>query len=91
MINQTILNTKNNPLYDFMNTKIMNNISLNEDPDFKNPNKNELQIGLNSKAIGIADPFYSQLTPKDITNTDRLTNTAVGAYQSIDFNNISNE
>lgn len=76
---------KGNPLYDFSNASIMKNVVTNEDPDFEDTANNKFRIGLDSKAIGLSDPFYSSLVPKDIVGTDRTSSPAAGAYEPIDL------
>ena len=58
------------------------NIILNGDPDFRNPQENDFIIGQNSAAIGKALPT---LFIQDLLGTDRSVNPDMGAYQHILF------
>lgn len=80
------------PLFDFNNTSLYQNILLNKNPDFKNTNPYEdfvdFRIGDNSDAINQADPTIISLKPvlqTDLVGTDRLPNPDIGAYQHIIF------
>lgn len=83
---------KDNPLYDFSNPLILKSVVTNEDPDFEDASKNKMRIGLDSKAIGLVDPFYVNLLPTDIKGVNRKdTQAAAGAYHPIDLKLDSNE
>ncbi|PKV52076.1 hypothetical protein ATE84_4178 [Aquimarina sp. MAR_2010_214] len=72
-----------NPLYDFTNTNLFENIILNEEPDFKTPFKNMLNIGESSAANGKAS---TPTMGTDILGTIRNTTTPdIGAYESTVF------
>ncbi|WP_025664041.1 hypothetical protein [Aquimarina megaterium] len=72
-----------NPLYDFTNTALYENIILNEEPDFKTPLENMLSIGENSAANGKASIPTSGT---DILGTLRSTTAPdIGAYESTAF------
>lgn len=72
-----------NPLYDFNNNSLFNNVILNEDPNFKAPFENELNIGNNSAANGQAS---TPTMGTDILGTPRDTTAPdIGAYESIIF------
>ena len=74
---------ENDPLYDFANTSLFDNVILNEDPGFKDPQKNMLSIGEESAANGKAS--VSTVT-KDILGTTRSTSAPdMGAYESLVF------
>ncbi|RZS92575.1 hypothetical protein [Aquimarina brevivitae] len=77
-----------NPLFDFENTSLYENIIFNEDPDFKAPRSNELNIGDNSAANGTGS------TPgegSDILGTSRnVENPDMGAYESVIFEGDGN-
>lgn len=73
---------KNNVLYDFNNPLIMNQIVLNKNPEFKDTSKNNLIIGKNSGAIGLANETVSALIPTDILGTARTLPADLGAYQA---------
>ncbi len=71
------------PLYDFSNTSLYEDIILNEDPDFKEPFENMLNIGDNSAANGRASiPTFGT----DILGSTRSTTAPdIGAYESVVF------
>ncbi len=74
---------KNNPLYDFTNSKHYTNNLLNKKPHFLNPLKNMLIIGEKSAANGFANPTTA--TVQDILGKTRGNNPDSGAYESIPF------
>ncbi len=74
-----------NPLYDFSNESIYQNVILNGVPNFKDRNSNNLIIGQNSDAIGNADINAALLVPFDILGVSRSTAPDIGAYQHIIF------
>ena len=78
--NSIIKSTNANPL-DFT-SPFYQNIILNGNSHFKDPQKNEFIIGEESDAINKAKatPFLT-----DILGTDRSTNPDIGAYQHITF------
>ncbi|MCT8339964.1 hypothetical protein MG296_07850 [Flavobacteriaceae bacterium TK19130] len=75
------------PLYDFSDAALYNNIVRNQDPVFFAPEENELSIETGtSSADGIADPTVSTQLNTDITGTPRDgTNPDAGAYESVVF------
>ncbi|MBO0324171.1 hypothetical protein J0X14_17815 [Muricauda sp. CAU 1633] len=75
-----------NPLYNFDNSSFYRNIVFNQDPEFKNQTKNQLNIHENSAAIDLADPDASLTVPTDILGTDRTQNPDIGAYEFITDN-----
>ncbi|MER3374697.1 MAG: hypothetical protein RIM83_08695 [Allomuricauda sp.] len=75
-----------NSLYNFDNSSFYRKIVFNEDPEFVNQTKNQLNINENSAAIDLADPDVSLAVPIDILGTDRLQNPDIGAYQFITNN-----
>ncbi|AWX46340.1 hypothetical protein HME9304_03373 [Flagellimonas maritima] len=77
---------ENNPLFDFENIDLYENIILNEEPDFLNPTENQFQIGRNSSAINKADINFSTQVPMDILGTERTQNPDIGAYQYVSEN-----
>lgn len=75
----------NNPLYDFTNASLYQNIIRNGDAHYKNINANKLFIGQKSDAIKKASQFGANLVPIDIKRFSRTANPDIGAYQHIDF------
>ncbi len=75
-----------NPLYNFDNSSFYRNVVFNEDPEFVNQTKNQLNINENSAAIDLADPDFSIAIPTDILGVDRLQNPDLGAYEFITNN-----
>ena len=72
-----------NPLYDFTNTNLFENIILNEDPDFKDTRENMFNIGENSAANGNAS---TPTSGADILGTARNASAPdIGAYESVSF------
>ena len=76
---------ENTSPYDFSNTLFYENNSFNEDPDFKRPFENQLQIGENSGANGIANTLFSSQVPLDLLGTSRTAIPDAGAYESVVF------
>jgi hypothetical protein len=72
--------------YVFSDTNFYVNNSFNEDPDFKAPFDNQLQIGEDSGANGLGNTVFGSQVPFDLINTSRTTSPDTGAYQSIIFN-----
>ncbi len=70
---------------DFTDEEHYENIILNEDPVFKNPQENELIIGNTSPCINQGDCFTSLMVPYDILGKDRTIEPDLGAYQHTDF------
>lgn len=78
-------NLLNNPLFDFTDVAIYQNIILNGIPNFKNTNRNDLIIGEDSEAIENADMNTALSVPFDILGVSRTTAPDIGAYQHITF------
>ena len=78
-------NLLNNPLFDFADVAIYENIILNGIPNFKNTNLNDLIIGQDSEAIENADMNTALSVPFDILGVSRTTAPDIGAYQHITF------
>ncbi|KFB02113.1 hypothetical protein IA57_00275 [Mangrovimonas yunxiaonensis] len=77
-------NSFNGPNYNFDDVTKYNNNVFNENPYFKNPQNNQMAIGENSAANGIATPLIPAGT--DILGTPRDNNTPdSGAYESAPF------
>ncbi|UOB16946.1 hypothetical protein [Abyssalbus ytuae] len=79
---------QDNPRYDFTNNQLFENIILNEDPDFKNYQKQEFIIGEDSAAINKANSDTAHEVPLDIVGTDRTSFPNIGAYQSVSFEEV---
>ncbi len=76
---------QDNPLYDFSNALIFENMIFNEDPDFQAPFDNLLNIGENSAANGQAS---IPTIDSDILGIPRNTSAPdIGAYESVAFEN----
>lgn len=73
------------PEYDFSDSNHYQNVIINEDPDFKNPNENDLIIGEESAGNNNADPIGAAQVPNDILGISRLSLPDIGAYQHIVF------
>ena len=69
------------PLYNFDDTNIYESVIINENPDFKAPNDNELIIGEES-AAKIGNQPTANDVPFDLLGNDRTMNPDAGAYQS---------
>ncbi|MGX1929087.1 choice-of-anchor Q domain-containing protein [Flagellimonas sp. 2504JD4-2] len=72
-----------NPLYDFSDTGLYQNIVLNEDADFTAPFQDQFTIGENSAAINAANPNIIPAIPIDILGNDRSPNPDIGAYEFV--------
>lgn len=75
----------NNPLYDFTNTNLYQNIILNGNLDFRKPFSNDFIIGQNSDANGNASSAGATSVPFDILGINRTVAPDIGAYQHIEF------
>ncbi|GAA4282254.1 hypothetical protein GCM10022260_26770 [Gaetbulibacter aestuarii] len=73
------------PNYDFSDILLYNSNTFNEDPDFKDPQNNQLIIGENSAGINQGLSDFATQVPLDILNVDRTTSPDLGAYQHITF------
>ena len=73
------------PLYNFNNSVLYENIILSENPDFKDPENNDFRITEDSAANGLGDIQAAQQVPFDILGTDRTNNPDLGAYESATF------
>ncbi|HFX17939.1 MAG TPA: hypothetical protein ENK64_02200 [Flavobacteriales bacterium] len=72
---------------DFTDVNHYQNILLNQEPVFENPNENKLIIGDTSPAINYGDINTALLVPLDIRGMDRTAAPDLGAYQHIIFSN----
>lgn len=70
-----------NPLYDFENLELFDQVFLNQETDFKNANTNDFRIGNLSIANDNANLNTALLVPIDILGADRTSSPAIGAYQ----------
>ncbi|MGB1211357.1 MAG: hypothetical protein ACPG41_08020 [Lacinutrix venerupis] len=71
--------------YNFSNTSNYENLIRNQEPDFKNPLNNELQIGDNSQANAQGNTFFASQVPQDIIGINRTSSPDLGAYQHVTF------
>lgn len=81
----TDINIINNPLFDFTDVTLYQNVILNGTPNFQNVNTNNLIIGEESDANGNADFITALSIPLDILGTSRTISPDIGAYQHIIF------
>lgn len=75
----------NNPLFDFTDVTIYQNVILNGTPNFQNVFTNNLIIGEDSDANGNADFITAQSIPLDILGVSRTISPDIGSYQHIIF------
>src|SRR5690606_37207283 len=68
------------PLYDFSNSSLFENIILNEDPDFKDPQKQDFKIGEESAGINQGNEETATDVPLDLLGIDRTNSPDLGAY-----------
>ncbi len=73
------------PNYDLNDVTHYENNIFNENPDFKDPDLNMLNIGDESAAINKGLASFATQVPFDILNVSRTTNPDLGAYQHITF------
>jgi len=71
--------------YDLNNTAHYEGNVFNEDPNFKDPNKNMLIIGNDSAANNKGASIFAAQVPNDILNINRTAAPDLGAYQHITF------
>lgn len=71
--------------YDFENEDLFQNLILNENPEFRNEQENDLIIGEESGANNTGNPTTANQVPLDILGVNRTNNPDIGAYQSIEF------
>ncbi len=76
---------ENDPLYDFTNPALFENIIIGGTVDFLDPSLNRLQIGAESAGNGLGLQSAAALFPIDIIGTNRTASPDLGAYQSIVF------
>jgi hypothetical protein len=78
-------NLLDNPLFDFSDTNVYQNIILNGFPHFRDVLINDLIIGQDSEAINNADINGASIVPFDLLNINRTISPDIGAYQHIIF------
>jgi hypothetical protein len=71
--------------YDFENSSKFSAVILSDDPNFKDPENNDLRISEDSPANGSALPSTSAEVPLDILGNPRTANSDMGAYESVPF------
>lgn len=78
-------NFDENPLFDFENSLLYENVIIGGNPDFLAPFENRLQIGEETTGNELGLPFAANQFPLDIIGTNRTNGPDLGAYQSIVF------
>jgi len=73
------------PNYNFNDSALYEGNILNQNPDFKDSDKNQMIIGEESNANGLGNPVYANQVPNDILNVSRTNSPDAGAYQHITF------
>src|SRR5690606_16036478 len=71
--------------YNFNDTNHYEGNIFNLNPDFKDPSKNQLNIGYDSPAINKGLALFASQVPNDILNVDRMASPDLGAYQHVMF------
>ena len=69
------------PLYDFNNENLYQNIILNENPFFWNPWNNDFSLQADSPAIDAGNISVGFEVPLDLLHIDRTVNPDLGAYE----------
>ncbi|MBS9463064.1 hypothetical protein KIM67_11640 [Flagellimonas sp. 389] len=80
--NDTSNRFEGNPLFNFEDIDLYQNVILNGDSDFTRPFENQFQIGNNSAAIDVAEPNLSPPILIDILGVERAPNPDIGAYEN---------
>ncbi|UII75626.1 hypothetical protein LV716_15380 [Flagellimonas sp. HMM57] len=80
--NDTSNRFEGNPLFNFEDIDLYQNVILNEDSDFTGPFENQFQIGDNSAAIDNAEANLSPPILIDILGIERSPNPDIGAYEN---------
>ncbi len=83
--NDTSNRFADNPLFDFNNNVLYNQIILNGDADFKDVSANQFLVGENTAGKARADLNDALLVPEDILGVDRTIAPDLGAYQHMVF------
>lgn len=73
------------PLYDFSNNRIYQNIRLNEEPLFIDPKLNNLRLQENSAAIDWGEPEVAKQVPLDLFGKNRTVTPDLGAYEFVEI------
>lgn len=76
-------NLEGTPNYVFSDMTFYENNIFNEDPDFKAPFDNLMQIGEDSGANSIGSTFFANQVPFDLLNTSRAVSPDAGAFESV--------
>ena len=69
----------------FSDSNFYENNIFNQDPDFKAPFNNLMQIGEDSGANGIGSTIFSTQVSFDLLNTSRSASPDAGAFESVIF------
>lgn len=77
---------ENDPLYDFENTDIFNEVLFNEDANFLDTGMNDFRIGDPSAARDKANFTGANLVPFDLLGRDRTGSPDIGAYEVVTEN-----
>ena len=75
--------TAQNPLLDFSNTDLYENVVLNGDPFFIDAENNNLKITDASAAKGQASMAGALRVPFDLLGVNRIASPDMGAYQNV--------
>jgi len=78
-------NFLDDPLYDFSDTTLYENIVRGGDPDFLDTSRNMLQVGEETAGNDLGLPVGATLFPLDIIGSTRSNTPDFGAYESIVF------
>ncbi|TNJ42979.1 hypothetical protein KFZ70_15875 [Tamlana fucoidanivorans] len=73
------------PNYDFNNVLLYENVILNQNPDFKNTEQNNMLIGNESEGINKGNIEFASQIPLDLLNINRTSAPDIGAYQHTTF------
>ncbi|MDX1315428.1 MAG: hypothetical protein R3356_07995 [Eudoraea sp.] len=71
----------NDPLYDFQDPNLYNNILLNGNPAFLDVVNQDFRLTPDSDAIGNANQLLAQEVPSDLAGNDRTMAADIGAWQ----------
>ena len=78
---ESVGQSNGNPLYDFSDNAYYNQVTLNQNLDFKDVTLNIFWLGESSEAINIANLENALLVPNDILGTNRTVLPDIGAYE----------